>query len=63
MRERRRAFHSIHLRPGRLSYQFPMISGGFADDLLLARPLGTLSSIPNGGEGWGEEVPEGFYRL
>ena len=23
---------------------------------LLSRPSGTLSSIPNGGEGWGEEV-------
>ena len=25
--------------------------------LLLSRPAGTLSSIQNGGEGWGEEAP------
>ena len=34
-----------------------MTAGGFADECLLSRPSGTLSSIQNGGEGWGEEVP------
>ena len=33
-----------------------MITGGFANERLLSRPAGTLSSILNGGEGWGEEV-------
>ena len=36
-----------------------MINGGFADERLLSRPPGTLSSIRNGGEGWGEEVSTG----
>ena len=30
--------------------------GGFAEECLLSRPPGTLSSTRSGGEGWGEEA-------
>ena len=40
-----------------------MRTGGFADECLLSRPTGTLSSILNGGEGWGEEVPRRFLPV
>jgi hypothetical protein len=40
-----------------------MTNGGFAGEHLLSRPSGTLSSILNGGEGWGEEVPRPFLPV
>ena len=46
-----------------MSYQFPMITGGFADDPCSSALSGTLSSILNGGEGWGEEVPLQFLPV
>ena len=38
-----------------MSYHFPMRIGEYRQGCLLSRP-GTLSSIRNGGEGWGEEA-------